>query len=302
MSPRVRALLFVVLAAACWGTGTVLSKAAVSEFPPLTLLGGQLLVSAGILGLAVRWTGESTRNVDRRLVALGALNPGLAYALSLIGLTMIPASASVLIWAMEPILILLVAGLVLGERPGGPIVGLSIAALVGLSVAVGGQAGGAAVPGLVLSVAGVACCVGYSVATRRWIATSSSTLAVVALQDVVALAIVAAVLVAGTLAGFSTVPAALTPAGIASAVASGILYYGAAYLLYLDALRVLPVSIAAISFYLVPVFGIAAASLAGETLTTLQWIGTTATIAAVLAAGFVDVRRSASLQPARIQR
>ena len=93
----------------------------------------------------------------------------------------------------------------------------------------------------------------------------------------------------------------MTFPGLVSIVASGVLYYGAAYLLYLNALRVLPVSIAAISFYLVPVFGIAAAMAAGETLTGTEWLGATVTIAAVLAAGVVDVRRAAATQPVRTQ-
>jgi probable blue pigment (indigoidine) exporter len=52
----------------------------------------------------------------RRLAALGVLNPGIAYALGLIGLTTITASLSVLLWALEPVLILLLAALVLRER------------------------------------------------------------------------------------------------------------------------------------------------------------------------------------------
>ena len=40
--------------------------------------------------------------VLHRLAALGVLNPGVAYALGLIGLTSITASLSVLLWALEP--------------------------------------------------------------------------------------------------------------------------------------------------------------------------------------------------------
>jgi len=301
-SSRIRALLFVVLAAASWGAGTVLSKQAVSELPPLTLLAAQLLVSIAILSLAMWGTRQSLRETDRRIALLGALNPGLAYALSLVGLTMITASVSVLIWAMEPILILLVAAVVLGERPGTAIVALSLVALVGLTVAVGGQAGNAAMLGVALSLAGVGCCVVYSVATRRWIEAAPSTLAVVASQQTVALVVVGVSLVPLAAAGWAILPTSLTFPGLASVVASGVLYYAAAYLLYLNALRALPVSIAAISFYLVPVFGIAAANAAGETLSMTQWLGAALTIAAVLTAGAVDIRRSAVAQPARSQR
>jgi probable blue pigment (indigoidine) exporter len=300
-SARRRALVYVVLAAACWGTGTVLSKAAVAELPPLTLLGAQLLVSIGVLSIALWVTGQSIHRTDGRLVLLGALNPGLAYALSLIGLTMITASTSVLIWAMEPLLILLLAGLILAERPGPVIVALSAAAFAGLVAAVVTQLGTPALVGIALSLGGVICCVIYSVATRRWIAATPSTLAVVALQDVVAVVVVVLAVLAAAIGGSSPLPPALTLKGLSSAVASGVLYYGAAYLLYLTALRELPVSVAAMSFYLVPVFGIAAASVAGESLSSTQWIGATATIIAVVSAGFVDARRSAGPEVARIQ-
>jgi len=301
-SVRVRAFSFVVLAAASWGIGTVLSKRAVAEVPPLPLLAAQLLVSVSILSIALRWTHQSIRHTDRRLALLGALNPGLAYALSLIGLTLISASASVLIWAIEPILILLLAGLVLGERPGPAITALSFVAFAGLILAVGAQVGGVALAGVAVSLAGVLCCVVYSVAARRGIEASTSTLGVVTSQQAVALGVVLLALPVAAAGGWSIAPTSMTVPGLASVVASGLLYYGAAYLLYLTALRVLPVSIAAISFYLVPVFGIAAATAAGETLTGVQWLGATVTVAAVLAAGVVDVRRSVGTQPVRTQR
>lgn len=300
-SRRPRALAFVVLAAACWGAGTVLSKEAVAELPPLTLLAVQLIVSVAVLSLAAAWTRQTVRGTDRRLVLLGALNPGLAYALSLVGLTLITASASVLIWAMEPILILLLAGVVLSERPGASMVGLSLVAFAGLAIAIGTGAGESALLGVALSLAGVLCCVFYGVATRRWIEEAPSILMVVVLQDLVALAVVAVALVVATLAGSSVLPPSLSQGGVVSALASGVLYYGAAYLLYVSALRILPVSIAAISFYLVPVFGIAAASVAGERLTWIQWVGAGATIAAVLAVGYLDVRRPSEPQAIRIQ-
>ena len=38
---------YLILAAACWAGGTVVSKQAVAEVPPLTLLAVQLAASAG---------------------------------------------------------------------------------------------------------------------------------------------------------------------------------------------------------------------------------------------------------------
>ena len=42
-------VLALILAAACWGIGTVVSKRAIDEIPPLTLLPIQLAVSLAVL-------------------------------------------------------------------------------------------------------------------------------------------------------------------------------------------------------------------------------------------------------------
>lgn len=290
---RWRALSFLVLAAASWGTGTVLSKAAVAELPPLTLLGAQLLVSVLVLALLVIRDRPSLRRVDRRLLALGALNPGLAYALSLIGLTTISASLSVLIWAIEPILILLLAGAVLGERPGWLVAALSGLALAGLAAVLAGPSASVG-GGVAATIAGVACCALYSVGSRRWIAEAPSTLGIVFGQQVIAAMVVLAAIGVATAAGQPWLPTPPSPPALAAVVSSGVLYYGAAYLFYLTALRELRASVAAISFYLVPLFGVAVAAAAGETLTLVQWLGGAATIVAVVWVGVLEIRRSAT--------
>ena len=91
------------------------------------------------------------------------------------------------------------------------------------------------------------------------------------------------VLVVG-LAGGQVVPTALTPLGLASAVGSGALYYAGAYWFYLGALRHVPASYAAVSFYLIPIVGVAAgALLLGERLDPRQWVGAVIVLAAILA-------------------
>jgi hypothetical protein len=80
-----RHALLLTGAAASWGIATVISKRAVDEIAPLTLLPVQLAVSvvtlmvlARIQGMRVTWSPQR-----RRLAALGALDPGISYALSL---------------------------------------------------------------------------------------------------------------------------------------------------------------------------------------------------------------------------
>ena len=62
---------------------------------------------------------------------------------------------------------------------------------------------------------------------------------------------------------------------------SGLLHHGLAYVFYLAALRRINASSAAVSFDLVPIFGIAAGLVYGERLDAPQWVGAAVVIGAV---------------------
>jgi len=89
---------------------------------PLVLLPIELTVSDSVLAVAAAITGERRLPAANRaaLAWLGVLNPGLAYAFGLAGLALISASASAVLWAIEPILIILLAWAALRPRPGFP--------------------------------------------------------------------------------------------------------------------------------------------------------------------------------------
>jgi probable blue pigment (indigoidine) exporter len=131
-----RVALLLTLAAASWGVGTVVSKRAVEEVPPFTLLPIQLAASLIVLVVLMRATGQSLRGSPQLLARLGILNPGIAYGLGLAGLTYISASLAVLLWALEPLLILVLAGLFLAEGITFALVGLSLLAAVGMALVV----------------------------------------------------------------------------------------------------------------------------------------------------------------------
>jgi drug/metabolite transporter (DMT)-like permease len=280
-----RDLIALTLAAAAWGLGTVVSKRAVEEFPPLTLLAVQLAASLGTLAVLARLTGTSLRGSPPLLSRLGLLNPGLAYALSLIGLVTISASLSVMLWALEPLLILALAAVFLGERITLAFVGLSAVAVAGMFLVLYEPATGGKFIGIALTIAGVVCCAAYTVITRRFLpGATDGTAPVVFGQQAHALgfALVLAIALAG--AGGQIVPTAVTPVGLASGLGSGVLYYAAAYWFYLSALRSVPASFASVSFYLIPIFGIAGAYLfLGDRLDIRQWIGAAIVLLAVFA-------------------
>jgi probable blue pigment (indigoidine) exporter len=295
----IRNTALLTLAAACWGTGTVVSKEAVAELAPLSLLGVQLATSVAVLLVVTRVRGDrwpQGRN-GTLLGRLGLLNPGLAYALSLIGLTQITASLSVLLWATEPILILALAAVVLGERIGVAILAPTFVAIAGLALVLFDPGASGSAFGVAMTIAGVVACALYTVATRRLLLGSDATFSVVLAQQVHALAFVLVALVAVAIAGYPVLPVRLSAGGLASALVSGLLYYAFAYSFYLSALRSVPASVAAASFYLIPVFGLAGGWLIGERLLSLQWIGAALVVASVV----VITIRSARPVPAPLQ-
>jgi drug/metabolite transporter (DMT)-like permease len=295
--PGVRNVVALILAAACWGAGTVVSKQAVAELAPVTLLALQLAVSVAVLLAVVRLRGERlpVGREGRLLGRLGLLNPGLAYALSLIGLTQITASLSVLLWATEPILIVALAAVVLGERVGLPMLASTVVAIAGLLLVVFDPAASGSLFGVGMTIAGVVACAVYTVATRRWLLGSDSTFGVVLAQQAHALGFAVVLLVGLAIAGQVILPDRLSAAGLVSAVVSGLLYYALGYSFYLTALRSVRASVAAASFYLIPVFGLAGGWLVGERLQPLQWAGA---IIVVLAVAVITIRVARPAEPA----
>ena len=186
-SPRPRrtartAVAALIAAAGCWGVGTVASKQVVDDVPPLTLLPVQLAASCAFLLVVAHVRREPltwTPSV-RRLAALGVLNPGIAYALGLLGLTTIAASMSVLLWALEPVAILLLAALVLRECiPPALAITVAVAMSGALLVVYQPGATGDAV-GVTLTVVSIGFCALYTVLTRRLMLDDSSLTVVLA--------------------------------------------------------------------------------------------------------------------------
>jgi len=275
--------LSLTAAAAAWGVATVISKRAVEEIPPLTLLPIQLAVSVGALAILVRaqrqdvgWSPQM-----RRLGALGVLNPGVSYALSLLGLTYITASLSVLLWGVEPLMILALAWWLLNDRITKPLAAASAVALLGVLLVVFESGDYGQLTGIILTLAGVAVCAIYTVISRKSIDTES-TLAIVMVQQSFALVFSLALLAAVTLIDQSAfLPEASTAAWVSAGV-SGLLYYTAAFWFYLTGLRRVPASVAGLFINLIPVFGIAAGRLLlDERLTSRQWIGAFLIVGAV---------------------
>jgi len=183
------------------------------------------------------------------------------------------------------LLILALAAVFLGERITVAFVGLSLFAVAGMTLVLYEPAASGQLVGIVLTITGVACCAAYTVIARRFLpGATHATAPVVFAQQAYALGFALLVVAAASAAGGQILPDAITPIGLASAIGSGVLYYAAAYLFYLSALRSVPASFASVSFYLIPIFGIAGAVLLlGEHLDARQWLGAVVVLVAVFA-------------------
>ena len=281
----------LVAATASWGCGTVLSKQAVERgTAPLTLLVIELAASSAVLlvGLRVMGVRFSWSPELGRAAALGLLNPGLAYALGLFGLVTISASMAVLLWAVEPVLIILLAVLLLRELVAHATVAAVAAALVGVLLVIYRPGATGDPMGLFLTLMAVLCCALYAVLTRL-LALDDGALVVVLAQQLVALGL--AIALAGIFAAVGLAEIVLPPdAGTwVLAAASGTIYYGVAFLCFVGALRRVPANIAGSYLPLIPVFGLTAGFVVGERLIGRQLLGAALV---VLAAAVVTLRHA----------
>ncbi len=269
---------YLIGAAMCWGLGTVLSKYALGGIDASLLLPFQLACSVLMLGAFLLMTRSSLRGIRRaaQIAALGVLNPGIAYALGLIALAHINASVSVIIWATEPVVIVVLAFAILHERLPLWSIACLAAAMAGVALIVGTPSTGNSTFGVVLTFASVFACALYAVLLRRMDLTDG-TLPVVFLQQASALAFAVLVLFAVSVQSLHSIDA--TASQLISAILSGGLYYGVAFLLFVSGLRRTSAARAGMFLTLIPVFGLFfSALLLGETMDAGQLMGSTVVV------------------------
>ncbi|MFD7863650.1 EamA family transporter [Streptomyces sp. NPDC059783] len=213
-----------------------------------------------------------------RSAVLGLLNVSVFFVLVYVASQLLPTSVASTVMAMSPLAMMLIAWVLVSERPG-------IAHLAGAGVGLGGVclmlltgAGGASVPGVLASVA--AMCVssfGYILA-KRWNDTGTDVLASTAWQ-----------LTAG---GLFLLPAAAVVEGPPPALsASALLAFGyvtlvataLAFVAWFTGLRHLPAGTVGLVGLLNPVTGVLLGTvIAGEMLTVQQLCGVALVLAGVV--------------------
>jgi drug/metabolite transporter (DMT)-like permease len=270
-------LTALALSAMCWGTALVMTKAAVLELPPFTVFFVQLGTSVCFLWMCLALRQRPvriTRGAIRGSLA-GLLEPGVAYAACVWGLTRTSASSASVILASEPIFIVLLAWLLHADRPSARTIILLLAGLAGVvmvSVTARTVTTGHVLGNVLVAMGTVSAALYVVLSSRSVIVVESLTL--VAFQQTIGL-LFALGLLAGALAlGSETWPKDLSPSTLLICMFSGVVQYALAFWLYLYGLKYVPVSTAAIFLTLIPVFAIGTSALfLGETLDTWQWSG-----------------------------
>lgn len=285
------AIAAMIASAACWGIATVMSRDLLASLSAPGLLVVQLVASLAFLSvLTVRE--RPARHVTSPLARAalpGVLEPGLAYTVGLIGLSMTTAGHAAVISSAEPVFIVALSWLLLRERPARRLLVCILVAIGGLLLIAGGGetgegAAGASLAGDTLVVLATIFAAGYVVFSARVARGFPSATLAFAQQTV---GLLFAVSVYGTAAGLGIVPplwSGLDAALLGYAALSGIVQYALPFWLYLIGLRRLRASTAGLYLTLTPLFGIAGAFLwLGEQPHLAMLVGTVLVLTAVIA-------------------
>ena len=266
--------------ACCWGVGVTLTKVALTEIAPTTLLIIQL-VSSGLFLTVICYAREghlpfSWQHLKQGYA--GIFEPALSYMLGIFGIQLTTATNATLNGSSEVILTILCAAIFLGEKLTPVKLLLASSSFLGVLLLMlkdGQNSGQASLGGDLLVLTGTLFAVLYVLFSKHQIA-SVTPLQLTASQQLVGLLVT---IVCFGLLSLMHPAYEVSAAGIPRlfwllAIGSGIMQYALAFLLYLITLQTLPAGNAAFYIALIPVFGIASAVIIlGEQPSLGQWVG-----------------------------
>jgi drug/metabolite transporter (DMT)-like permease len=279
------AVAMLIAAAASWGLATALSKVALAQLAPLDLFAIEVCIGAvGLCTLAL-WRGARPSRPNVALLALGVLEPGIAFALFDFGIDHTAATHASLLLSTEAIFTVSLAALMLGERLNARLAAALAAGIAG-TVLIAWHAGGthASLLGDGLVLAASLAAAGYAVLARH-VAPDRDPVVVSAVQMLGALLIAAPLAAASIGAGASHLGHA-DLGHLALAVAVGLTASVLPFLLFNTAVTRIPATSAGLILGLVPLFGAGASIVVvGEALGPTQAVGTIFVVGAATLAG-----------------
>lgn len=262
------AIVAMIGAAFCWASGSLVTKSLVGEIDPFQLLFLQLLASATVLWFVILLTGKRIQ-VNSSLIKislLGILEPGLAYLCSTVGLKSASVGTSSLIFATEPAMVAILSWPILREKLSPKIAVSLLLSILGVSLTVLENEvviSGSGLIGLSTLLAAL-----YVVMNQR-LSDNTPIIVRVCVQQTVG------VLLAGVIVILLCKDIIiLSNSQIIWIIISGLIQYGAAFLLYLIAVQQLQVTIATLFLALIPLFSILGGQIfLNESLTLIQYFG-----------------------------
>ncbi len=263
---RIIASIAIIISAACWGLGTVMSRDLLDTLSPPGLLVIQLTASLFFL-LLLSLRDSPWKKFDGRFCVIslsGLLEPGFTYVVGLIGLGLTTAGNASIIGATEPIITVLLAWICFGNRPSRKLFTCITVAFIGLILVSWNDIAhirqmNMLGDGLILLSTILAS--GYTIVSSRF--TKDYTAATLATgQQTVGLIFAIIVFLLASLFGFEPKTAnPLTWQIFIYAAISGIVQYAISFWLYLYSLRYLSIGKASLWLTVTPIFGLTGAML-----------------------------------------
>lgn len=268
--PPIGASLVLALSVALWGINFPLAREVVTDLPPLEAAAGRFGIAA-LAMLAAMTVLRQPVPLLRHALTLGTIGVvGIAGFNILFFFAMQRTSPvnGALIMATNPLVTVLMAGLLLGERPTlRQLVALPLAMAGVALVVLGGGARMTIASGDALMLVGDLIWAGYNVAVRRWMPPGNALANTTVLMVWSAAALGIAALIAGE--GFALPGPAAGGSLLAIALGGTVL----AYLLYNAGIARLGAGRAALFMNLVPVWAMAASAALGLAPTATQLAG-----------------------------
>jgi probable blue pigment (indigoidine) exporter len=277
-------LTFGFLAAVSWGLSTVLTKWLLAEVEPLPLLTTQLLFSSLFVWLVLLAQHPEAMPIRRalKLSLPGLLQPGLAFVLATVGLSLTTASCDTLIWATETIVVVVLSWAILHEQISLRLIALAVLGVFGTALATFTPGGGnVSILGNVLICIAVVAASFYTISIKRQL-DEVEPIRLFALHQMSALALVIPIGFLVSPGGFHRYLRVESILISFLTAVSGVMLFGLPFCLYMTTIRELGAARSALLLNLPPVVTLIGSFLfLGERLTWLQWIGAGGALIAV---------------------
>jgi drug/metabolite transporter (DMT)-like permease len=285
MTPARRAHVALAASVILFSTGWPFTKAALAFIEPFSFLAFEMSAAAIVATAVALRYGARQWNLKAlfAFAALGVLSPGVNFALAIAGLNFTTASAASLIASVEPVVIVILAVALLGERLTPRAVALVLLANVGLLLIANPFAGLSQVTiGSAMVMLGVSAAAIYSV-VLRFMPKLDDLTAVAAQMTGGAIALIAFSFFVNGAKTISSV-AALPPVLLIATLLAGPLLDYAPYLLFTYASRFLSGATTGMAFNLAPLWAVVTSVLfLAERPSGIQIAGGAVVVAATVA-------------------